>query len=217
MLLKINVGTATAPVWEEVDANAAKTAEVATSVASIEKQAIIDAAVAKVAAGGTEITVANVVGLQAELDKKLEANSLSGYAKTTDVTAAVAGFAKQTDVDTALLAKADVADLNGLATETFVNGKIDALVGGEGVPEALNTLKEISTAVTENKTAFGTVDALAKANQTEIAKKANQTDLTATNTRVTALETAASKQVQVATTAPATAPIGGLWLVGTQA
>ena len=56
------------------------------------------------------------------------------------------GYAKEADVDAALDLKADKADLEGLASEEFVEGKVDEAVEEvvAGAPEEFDTLAEIA-------------------------------------------------------------------------
>lgn len=72
--------------------------------------------------------------------------------------------------------KPEIPSIAGLATETYVNTKVAALV--DSAPETLDTLAEVATAIQENETV---VEALNSA----IGNKANQEDLTALDNRLT--------------------------------
>ena len=52
------------------------------------------------------------------------------------------GYAKEDEVDAALDLKADKTDLEGLASEEFVEGKVEEVIGE--APEELNTLAEVA-------------------------------------------------------------------------
>lgn len=78
---------------------------------------------------------------------------------------------------------------------------------------AVEANKAEKTEVTAALAEKATVSAL-EALQAQVAGKADAADVTAIADRVAAIETAATQQVQVAVTEPTTAPVGGLWLVG---
>ena len=78
----------------------------------------------------------NIDTLAQEVAKKVEQEAID---------TAIAGLAVKKDVDDALALKADKTDLEGLATEGFVNEAVAALV--DAAPEELNTLKELADAI----------------------------------------------------------------------
>ena len=71
------------------------------------------------------------------------------------------GYAKEADVEAALDVKADKADLEGLASEEFVEGKVDEIVGE--APEEFDTLAEVAIELAKkaNKEEIPSLDGLA--------------------------------------------------------
>ena len=76
---------------------------------------------------------------------------LADYAKTAEVDKKLTNYAKTAD----LSAYAKKESLVGLASTEYVDGRIQHVVGT--APEALDTLGEIATALTENKDKIGTI------------------------------------------------------------
>ena len=88
---------------------------------------------------------------------EIEAGGGEGSADLTELNEKVDAKADKTEVDskfeeieTVLAEKADASELDGLATEDFVDEKIADLVGG--APTTLDTLKEIADALNDNAT-----------------------------------------------------------------
>ena len=90
--------------------------------------------------------------------------SIGDNKQSDDINQKLAEYAKTIDVDQKLTAYVKNADLSvyakkeslvGLASTEYVDGRIQHVVGT--APEALDTLGEIATALTENKDKIGTI------------------------------------------------------------
>lgn len=94
----------------------------------------------------------------------------ASYAKTTDIPTAVSSFTndKKYQTDTEVQSAINTA-VSGLASTAYVDGKFEDLMG-EGVPETLDTLKEIADKITSSDS---DVAALTQV----VAQKLNTSDL----------------------------------------
>lgn len=94
----------------------------------------------------------------------------ASYAKTTDIPTAVSSFTndKKYQTDTEVQSAINTA-VSGLASTAYVDGKFENLMG-EGVPETLDTLKEIADKITSSDS---DVAALTQV----VAQKLNTSDL----------------------------------------
>ena len=107
--------------------------------------------------GWVDYVMNNLERLQESIEDNAKSNDSTNQ-KLTD-------YAKTTEVDNKLTNYAKKESLVGLASTEYVDGRIQHVVGT--APEALDTLGEIATALTDNKDKIGTII-------TEISTKADK-------------------------------------------
>lgn len=114
--------------------------------------------------------------------KLSELSNDAEYAKTSQIPTKVSSLSNDSKYQTETDVNSKVTSaIESLVTKTYVDNKFNDLMGGEGVPETLDTLKEIATAITESDNEMSALT-------TVVGKKLNVDDLEElTSDEITAL------------------------------
>ena len=169
-------------------ANTVVTFTVASSRANIASGEKLSVIMGKVAKNITDLSSVAFTGSYNDLlnkpsipTKLSELTNDAGYAKTSDIPTNVSELTNDSDYQTGTQVATSINNaVSGLASTTYVDGKIRDLIG-EGTPETLDTLKEIADKLAESDS---DVAALTQV----VAQKLNTADLVElTSDEVTAI------------------------------